>query len=91
MKVLVICCVGQWDQLTSPPRLRHCHQHCPWYVPHEYEHYLSLTAEASVRITSRDDVTYTHNLVRNLLCLSLPLLEVWTTTIKLGRVDLFIE
>lgn len=50
-----------------------------------------LTASASVDIADRDNTTYTHDFIRNLLGLSFPLLEVRTTAIKLGGVDLFIE
>jgi hypothetical protein len=38
-----------------------------------------------------DNRTYTHNFVCDLLGLSLSLLKVRTTSIKLGGVDLFIE
>ena len=50
-----------------------------------------LTADTSVSIIGGENTTYIHDFVRNLLGLSLPLLEVWTTVIKLGGVDLFIE
>lgn len=50
-----------------------------------------MTAETLEPITSRENTTYTHDFVRNLLGLSLPLLEVRDTTIKPGGVDLFIK